>query len=114
MIRTDTSRTCAGCPEIRDEPWAGEREVAHRCMAEGPQQGRVVGFDGAWNNLIPAWCPRRADGGGLRPPERYESRGAVHPGAMDAPKEQTRAAASVRWKALREQLEKEVRRRGNG
>ena len=114
MIRADTSRRCTGCPEIRDEPWARERQVAHRCMAEGPQQGRVVGFDGAWNNLIPAWCPLRADGGGLREPERFESRGAIHPGAMDAPKEQTRAAASARWKALREQLEKEVRRRGNG
>ena len=160
MIRADTSRRCTGCPEIRDEPWAGERQVAHRCMAEGPQQGRVVGFDQAWNNLVPAWCPRRLrreyprvdasdnahdsrttllsdsnrfaglesvkDGGddqyglpegtplGLQPPERFESRGAVHPGAMDAPMEQTRAEASARWKQLRERLEKEVRKRGNG
>jgi len=160
MIRADTSRTCAGCSEIRDEPWAGERETAYRCMAAGPQQGRVVGFDKAWNNLIPAWCPRRLrreyprvdasdnahdsrttllsdsaryagpesaldEGGGryglpegtplgLQPPEIYGSRGAVHPGAAEAPKEVTRAAANVRWKQLREQLEKEVKRRGNG
>lgn len=114
MIRADVSRTCAGCPEIRDEPWAGERKVVHRCMAEGPQQGRIVGFDQAWNNLVPAWCVKRADGGGLRAPEIYGSRGAVHPGAAEAPKEVTRAAANVRWKQLREQLEKEVKRRGNG
>ena len=104
MIRADTTRSCAGCQEIRDEPWAGERETAHRCMAEGPQQGRVVGFDKAWNNLVPAWCPKRADGGGLRTPEIYGSRGAVHPGAAEASKEVTRAAANVRWRALKEEL----------
>lgn len=105
MIRADTSRTCAGCPEIRDEPWAGERQIAHRCMAAGDCQGRVVGFDNIWNNLIPAWCSKRADGGGLREPERYESRGFVHPGAMDAPKDKAKSAAAARWRALREQLE---------
>ena len=113
MIRAEVGSTCKGCPHVEDEAWAGERQIAHRCMAEGPQQGRVVGFDMAWNNLIPAWCGLRDDGGGLREPERYESRGTIQPGAMDAPLAATRAAANQKWRELREQLTKEVRRGGN-
>lgn len=105
MIRAEVGKTCRGCPHVQDEPWAGERQVAHRCMAEGDCRGRVVGFDNCWNNLIPAWCPKRADGGGLREPERYESRGEIHPGAMDAPKDKAKEAAAARWRALREQME---------
>lgn len=111
MIRAEVGRTCRGCEHVQDEPWAGERKVAHRCMAPGDCQGRVVGFDQAWNNLIPAWCGKRPDGGGLREPERYESRGEIHPGAMDAPKAAAMAAANVRWKQLREQLESEMKQR---
>lgn len=108
MITADMSRTCDGCSEIQDELWSGTKRIAHRCMAIGECQGRIVGFDTAWNNLIPAWCPKRPDGGGLHEPERKQSRADIQPGAMDAPKGKTMAAANQRWRDMRSALEAEL------
>lgn len=97
--------TCENCEFVRDEPWAGKREICHRCMAPGECQGYAVGFDSIWTSPAPAWCGKRRGGAsGLDGPPRFESRGELHPGAMDAPMVQTRAAASDRWAALAEQL----------
>ena len=97
--------TCENCEFVRDEPWAGKREICHRCMAPGECQGYAVGFDQIWTSPAPMWCGKRRGGtSGLDDPPRFESRGALHPGAMDAPMVQTRAAASARWAALAEQM----------
>ena len=97
--------TCEGCEFVRDEPWAEKREICHRCMAPGECQGYAVGFDQIWRSPAPMWCGKRRGGtSGLDDPPRFESRGALHPGAMDAPMVQTRAEASARWAALAEQM----------
>lgn len=55
-IYADFSGTCKGCESVVDEEW-GKNKVAHRCFAEGPCKGRVVGVD-FFDPCIPAWCPK--------------------------------------------------------
>ena len=106
---------CEGCEWVRDEPWAGKREICHRCMAPGECQGYAVGFDQIWTSPAPMWCGKRRSGtSGLDDPPRFESRGELHPGAMDAPMAQTRAAASDRWATLAEQLRGHLIRQPDG
>lgn len=181
--------TCEGCEFVRDEPWAGKREICHRCMAPGECQGYAVGFDQIWTSPPPKWCGKRrsiearsfgaasglaqddrktggdpqddrkmggdpqddwgggdtssgadappqgelpqsgkrgwlgpspqGEGLGLRPsalkdPPRFESRGELHPGAMDAPMLRTKAAAADRWAALAEQMRGHLIRQPDG
>lgn len=107
--------TCKGCHYVVDEPWAGRRQICHRCMAPGECQGYAVGFDQIWTSPAPIWCARRSTGADapagepigesrLLDPPVFESRGEVHPGAMDAPMAQTKAAASERWAEIAQAL----------
>lgn len=111
MIRAVTDKTCEGCGCVKDEPWAGTRSVAHRCWALGPQRGRTVGFDEAWNNLIPAWCPKR--GGSLQDPPVYQNKdirktaGGVH----ETPTAEVKKMAARKYRDIRSALAAELEER---
>ena len=51
----------------------------------------------------------RRDSPALREPPRYESRGEIHPGAMDAPKDKAKEAAAARWREIRAALEAQIK-----